>query len=135
MKSLGTIVLILALAAVGLVLWPAPNPLAGIETVAIEDNPGPLSELINGSQITLGNNEIRLVNNASDADAVITFIEVKGGSGSFELSSESGLRVESHFVLEVEKNGERSLMDLYVRLENGDFTTQLVGRKFYEVWK
>ena len=135
MKSLGTIIIIIGIATIAVVLWPAPDPLAGVESIAIEADPGPLSELVNGSEITLGNHSIRIVNSTDQADAVISFIDVVGGEGAFEISTESGLTVQTHFVLEVLKNGERTYMDLYVKFENGELRTNLVGRKFYEVWK
>ena len=135
MKSLGTIILIIGIAAIAVVLWPAPDPLAGVDSVAIEADPGPLSELVNGSEITLGNHTIRIVNNTDQADAVISFVDVVGGEGAFELSTESGLTVQTHFVLEVIRDGERTYMDLYVKFQNGELRTDLVGRKFYEVWK
>jgi len=134
MKSLGMLVVVLAIAAVVVVLWPAPDPLKGIETVALEEHPGITSDLISGLEIALGDHQIRIVSDLSKADAVITFVDVRSGALNLSIG-EGGIRGSAHLVCEVEKNGERSLMDLYIRFDKEDVTASLVGRKFYEVWK
>ncbi len=134
MKSLGMLVGALIVAAVIVVLWPAPDPLQGVETVAIGREPDVASEIISGLEFALGDHQIRIVSNPSEADAVITLVDVKSGDLNLSIS-EDGVRGSAHIVCEVEKNGERSLMDLYISFDNTEIKAELVGRKFYEVWK
>jgi len=136
-RGWGMLVGALAIAATIVLLWPAPDPLQGVETVALavpgEDQPGLASEVLRGLEIALGEQRIRIVEDPSDADAVITVerielqeIEVRLGEGGF---------ARAHAVLLITKDGRRYIMDLYVTLDERGLKARLVARKFWEFWR
>ncbi|MBI1729271.1 hypothetical protein HY229_09095 [Candidatus Acetothermia bacterium] len=134
MKRSGVVVLIIVIAAAILVLWPAPDPLKGVQAVAVGNGSDAGSDIFSGLEIALGDHKIAIVSDPAKADAVITLLDVKAGDLNFSINN-SGAQGSLHLVCEVEKNGQRSLMDLYITYQNGATKAELVGRKFYEVWK
>jgi hypothetical protein len=134
MKKSGVVVLIIAIVAAILVLWPAPDPLKGVQAVAIGNGSDASSDIFSGLQIALGDHKITIVSDPAKADAVITLLDVKAGDLNFSIN-QSGAQGSLHLVCEVEKNGQHSRMDLYISYQNGATKAELVGRKFYEVWK
>ena len=134
MKKFSIAVLVVVIAAAILVLWPAPDPLKGVQAVAVGNGSDASSEIFNGLQIALGDHKITIVSDPAKADAVITLLDVKAGDFNLSINS-NGAKGSAHLVCEVEKNGQRSFMDLYITYQNGAAKAELVGRKFFEVWK
>jgi len=84
-RSWATVALIVGL-ALGLVfLWPAPDPFAGVETVALATPSGGALRLpqgvLDGLEIALGERNVRLVARPEEADAVLAIEPSCGGPG------------------------------------------------------
>jgi len=122
-----------ALLALGIVvLRPAPDPLKGVETVAVVgpggQEPALAAEVLEGLEIALGERRIRIVADTAEADAVIT-IEPK--EAEIRISAQ-GLWARVRCL--VTRDGRRSVMDLYVTVDERGITARLVGRRFWEHW-
>lgn len=121
-------------AALIVMLWPAPDPLKGVESVAFEEEPGIASEVVSGLKFALGDHEIEITNNPDEADAVITLIDASSADFNFSISDE-GASGSIHAVLHLEyQDGRTSTMDLFVTLDENGIKAELKGRKFYEAW-
>jgi hypothetical protein len=133
----GMLVGALLIAALIIFLWPAPDPLQGVETVALAgpggDGPGLASEVLQGLEIALGEHRIRIVEDPSQADAVITVEHVELQEIEVRLGEDGFAR--AHAVLLITKDRQKYLMDLYVTLDETGLKARLVGRKFWEFWK
>ena len=126
---------VLALTGVIVLLWPAPQPLQGVETVAVEGEGGLPGDLVQGLEIALDDRKIRVVSKSEDPDAVITLIEPTSANVDFQIS-DGGLRGEAHLALRVEReDGRTQMMDLNVRFDGSDLTAELTSRRLWEVWK
>ncbi|MCR4392051.1 MAG: hypothetical protein NUV94_04550 [Candidatus Acetothermia bacterium] len=108
--AVGTVVTALLL----VILWPAGDPLAGVETVAIVGDP-------------------------TAADAVLTIKDVR--VDRVELLIEQGRvlgRLSATCTVTDVRTGKAQVMDFYLAylaLENGQVRADLVPRKFWQFWK
>ncbi len=133
-RSWATVVLIVGL-ALGLVfLWPAPDPFAGVETVALATPSGEALRLpqgvLDGLEIALGDRNVRLVTRPDEADAVLA-IEPEAAQIFID---ERGLRARVRCTLTERRTGERYTLDLYVTLDDRGLNAKLVVRRPWEVW-
>jgi hypothetical protein len=129
------------IAAVVIVLWPAHDPLAGVETVAIrvgdEIQPSAVdfeSEL----RVALGDRHVRIVSNEATADVILSLTDLRVNLGDIEISLTEGRlsgRASAECVLTDVRTGDVHTMDFLLRIENGTVTARLVPRKFWQVWK
>jgi len=132
MKKLGYWVALLVIVAGAVVFWPAADPLAGVETVAIADPSGGQavqSEIFQGLELALGKHRIRVVSDQAQADAVV---RVEPQSAQVNLDQQ-GFRATVRCL--VTKDGQQYVMDLHVTVDAGGVSAELVQRRFWEVWK
>lgn len=123
------------MAVIIVVLWPAPDPLQGVESVAIEGDAGIASEILNGLLISLEDHEIVITNDPDRADAVLQFVEATSADFSFSVN-ETGASGTIHAVLLLTfSDGRKAKLDLNVIIDQDGVRGELKGRKFYEIWK
>ncbi len=124
---------VLMVAALVVVLWPS-DPLAGVETVAIAGPdamaPALTSKVFDGLEIALGERRIRIVANASEADAVITLEPQEADIRINEQGFFARVRC-----LVTRDDGRQQVMYLYVTLDDQGLKARLESRKFFEFWK
>jgi len=129
-------------AIVVIVLWPAPDPLAGVETVAIRvgDEPTRSGDVDFESElrVVLGNRDIEIVSDEASADVVLSLTDLRVNLGDIEISLTEGRlsgRASAECVLTDVRTGGVHTMDFTLRIENGEVSAELVPRKFWEFWK
>jgi len=135
---------VVVIACVIVVMWPAGDPLAGVESVAVappdwSDSPqggavrGPF---LQGLEVTLEDRDIRIVGSADQADAVLAVEEVRLGRIDVRID-QGGItgRATAVCVLTDQRTGERHFMDFTLTVRNGEVRARLVPRRFWEVWK
>ena len=133
-KGWGILIGVLVIGAAIIVLWPAQDPLAGVQTVAITgpdgQKPGLASEILSGLQIALDNHHIQIVAETSEADAVV-MIEPKAAEMRID---EQGLRARVRCLVTREDRKQYE-MDLYITADGKGVTAKLESHKFWEFWK
>jgi hypothetical protein len=128
-------------AVVVIVLWPAPDPLAGVETVAVRVGDRPASGDVDFEgelRVVLGDRDIEIVSDEASADAVLSLTDLRVNLGNVEISLTEGRlsgRASAECVLTDVRTGEVHTMDFYLRFENGSVRAELVPRKFWQFWK
>ena len=131
----------IVVAVVVIVVWPAADPLAGIESVAIRvgDEPQPAAVNFDDElRVVLGDRGIRIVADEGSADVVLSLTDLRVNLGDIEISLTEGSlsgRASAECVLTDVRTGEVHTMDFHVRVENGTVRAELVARKFWEFWK
>jgi len=132
---------ILAVVIAVVLLWPAHDPLAGVETVAVRMG-GVVADtslnLKDALEVDLGERNIQIVSDEATADAVIELTDLNVNLGDIEISiSDAGVRGEIRVILSVrDVQTERAqLMDFYLRFDTSGVRADLVARKFWHVWK
>ena len=130
------------IAIVAIVLWPAPDPLAGVETVAVRfgDEPTPAGGVDFDSElrVVLGSRDIQIVSDEASADVVLSLSNLSVNLGDIEISLTEGRlsgRASAECILTDVRTGEVHTMDFNVRIENGTVSAALVARRFWQVWK
>ncbi|MDD5264604.1 MAG: hypothetical protein PHU43_07180 [Candidatus Bipolaricaulis sp.] len=139
-----TLVVGIALAATVAVvlLWPAPDPLAGVRTVAIRlgDEPAPASvvDLEAELRVVLGRHDIRIVSDESSADAVLALTAARLNLGNVEVNFTSGsMSARASAVCRITdvRTGRSHVMDFRVVAARGEVRADLVARRFWQFWK
>lgn len=137
MKSKGFWLLIILIVLGAAWLWPAPNPLDGVQTVVLAAPGGqPVAldaQVLDGLEIALGKHRIRIVSDRTQADAVIV-IEPKSADVHFSLDK-SGFQGAASIRCLVTKGDQQSVMYFNLSINENGVHGQLVGTKFWEVWK
>lgn len=132
-----TLLWLVVFAAIAAVLWPAPDPLAGVQTVALSTSSSPAADLapsvLSGFEVALGQHRIRIVSDRDQADAVIV-VEPQSADLNFKLDQE-GFRGSATIRCLVTKGDQQSVMFLNLAVDGSGVQAELVGRKFWEVWK
>jgi hypothetical protein len=133
---------ILAAAVLVLLFWPAPDPLAGVDTVAVRvGNDTSSSQVIDFETelgLVLSGRNIRVVSDEASADLVLSLDDLRVNLGDIEISlTEGSLRGKASAICVVTdvRTGQTHTMDFVVQIENGDVRAELVGRKVWEFWK
>jgi len=133
---------IIVVAVVVIVLWPAPDPLAGVETVAVRvgDEPAPSGHVDFESElrVVLGDRDIRIVSDEAAADVVLSLTDLRVNLGDIEISLTEGRlsgRANAECILTDVRTGVVHTMDFNLRIENGSVSAKLVPRKFWQFWK
>ena len=132
---------VVVVAVVVIVLWPAPDPLAGVETVAVRVGDRPASGDVDFEgelRVVLGDRDIAIVSDEASADAVLSLTDLRVNLGNVEISLTEGRlsgRASAECVLTDVRTGEVHTMDFYLRFENGSVRAELVPRKFWQFWK
>jgi len=132
---------VVVVAVVVIVLWPAPDPLAGVETVAVRVGDRPASGDVDFEgelRVVLGDRDIEIVSDEASADAVLSLTDLRVNLGNVEISLTEGRlsgRASAECVLTDVRTGEVHTMDFYLRFDNGSVRAELVPRKFWQFWK
>jgi hypothetical protein len=138
-----------ALVAAGAVLvavvvtlaWPAPDPFAGVETVALrigDDAASPVVDFAGELQVVLGRRDLRIVSDEGTADAVLALTYGRLDLGDVQLALANGRlsgRATAMCRIVNVRTHRDYVMDLVVTLRDGDVRAKLVGRRFWEFWK
>lgn len=126
---------VVALTGAIVLFWPAPQPLQGVETVAVEGEGNLPGDLVEGLEIALDDRQIRIVSRSENPDAVITLIEPTSANVDFQIS-DGGFQGQANLALRVErKNEQQYMMDLNVHFDGTTLTAELSSRPFWQVWK
>ena len=125
-----------------LLLWPAPDPLADANTVAVRvgsnARPSHAVDFEAELELVLSGRNIRVVADESAADLVLSLDDFRVNLGDIEISlTEGTLRGKASAVCVITdvRTGETHTMDFVIRIENGDVRAELIGRKVWEFWK
>lgn len=137
----GTLV-IFAAALLVLFVWPAPDPLANVGTVAIrvgsEASSSEAFDFETELALVLSGRDIRVVSDESTADLVLSLDDFRVNLGDIEISlTEGSFRGKASAICIVTdvSTGKTHTMDFVIQVENGDVRAELVGRRFWEFWK
>jgi hypothetical protein len=130
------------IAAAIIVLLPAPDPLAGVDTVAVRVGDEPAApqgiDFEDELRVVLGDRDIRIVSDESAADAVLSLEDFSFNLGDIQISLTDGrLSGRASAVCRVANvaTGETHVLDFYLKIENGTVSAELVPRKFWQFWK
>lgn len=138
---ISVVLAIIVIAVVAIVFWPAADPLAGVDTVAVRVGDGASAssvDLEGELEVVLGERNIRVVSDETAADAILELTDLTVNLGDVEISiSEAGIqgRVSAICTLRDVRSGRTHVMDFHVRFDRDGVRADLVGRKFWEVWK
>jgi hypothetical protein len=142
MKWTVGIVVVVAAALLVIFLWPAPDPLANVDTVAVRIGNGESSSEAFDFETELGlvlsGRDIRVVSDESTADLVLSLDDFRVNLGDIEISlTEGSFRGKASAICIVTdvSTGTTHTMDFVIQIENGDVHAELVGRKIWEFWK
>ncbi len=131
-----------AIAVVVILLWPAADPLAGVETVAVRVGDEPSSsggiDFESELHVILGDRDIRIVSDEATADVVLSLTDLRVNLGDVEFSLTDGRlsgRASAECVLTDVRTGAVHTMDFNLRIEDGEVSAELVPRKFWHFWK
>jgi hypothetical protein len=141
---LGSVPSVVAIALLLVFLWPSKDPLAGVETVAVQgpnwsDTPRAAvieSPFLRGLEITLGDKHITIVPGREQADAVLAVDEVRLGrievviqDGQFKGSASATCTLTDL------RTGAKHRMVFYLTVRNGTVEARLVPQKFWQIWR
>ena len=133
---------VVIIAAIIIVLLPAPDPLAGVDTVAIRVGDEPAApqgvDFEDELRLVLGDRDIRIVGGEASADVILSLEDFSFNLGDIEISlTEGRLRGRASAVCRVTdvETGETHILDFHLRLEDGEVSAELVPRKFWQFWK
>ena len=135
---------IVVVAALIVILWPAGDPLAGVQAVAVEPpdwQSAPQRDVIEdpftqGLEIAFGNRHITIVPDRRQADAVLVVKEIQ--VGTIEFSFEQGRlkgRATAVCTLTDVKTGRTHVMDFRLTIDNGNVEARLTPRRFWQAWR
>jgi len=141
-RWIGGILAAVVVAIVVIVLWPAADPLAGVETVAVRlggesigDGPIDVEDQL---RVFLGDHDIQIVADEDAADAVLDVTDLTLNLGDIEVSlSEGGIRGRASAICTLRDVRTRKIhvMDFHIRFAESGVRADLVPRKFWQVWK
>jgi hypothetical protein len=133
---------LLVAAILVIVLWPAPDPLAGAETVAIrignEPSSGGSIDYAEELRVVLSGRNLRIVSDESAADLVLVLNDFRVNLGDIQVSLTNGQlngKASAVCVVTDVRTGNVHTMDFVLRFQNGDVKAELVARKFWQFWK
>ncbi len=140
----GSVLAIVVIALLVVVFWPTKDPLAGVETVAVQ---GPdwgstpqggviETPFLHGLEVTLSDKHITIVGQKDQADALLVVDEVK--LGRIELVIAGGEfkgSLSATCTLTDLRSGLKHRMAFSLTLRNGVLEARLVPQKFWQIWK
>ena len=135
---------VLAVAVVVIVLWPAPDPLQGADTVYVRfagaEAGGNASDeqAREGLVFALGTRDLTIVSDPAAADVLLEVQNVSVNLGDIELSLSNGAfagRIAAECRITDLATGKAYTMDLSVRFDAQGVTADLTARKFWMFWK
>ena len=140
-RWIGGVAAVVILAVVIIVLLPAADPLAGVDTVAVRVGDGASDGTVDFEsqlRVVLGDKNITIVSDEASADVILSLTDFTVNLGDVEISLTEGRlrgRASAECRLTDVHTGETHVMDFRVRFENGSVSAELVPRKFWEFWK
>ena len=139
---IGGLLWVLIIVAVIIVLLPATDPLAGVETVAVRVGNEPAApqgvSFEDELRVVLGARDIRIVADESLADVILLLEDFSFSLGDIEISLTGGeLRGRASAVCRVTdvETGESHVLDFALKIQNGTVSAELKPRKFWVFWK
>ena len=141
-RWIGGILAAVIVAIVVIVLWPAADPLAGVETVAVRlggeaIGGGPI-DVENELRAFIGDHDIQIVADEDAADVVLDVTDVTVNLGDIQVSlNEGGIRGHASAICTLRdvRTGKIHVMDFHIRIDGSGVHADLVPRKFWQVWK
>jgi len=136
------LVALVATALLVILLWPAPDPLAGVTTVAVRPpdwegrDPALRAPFLDGLSVTLGGKNVRLVADPAAADAVLAVQDIR--VDSIELRLQSGEltgRMSATCLLTDVRTGRTHAMDFRLELRDGTVRATLTPRRWWQFSK
>lgn len=135
---------VVVIACVIVVLWPAGDPLAGVQSVAVTPpdwGASPRDAAVQGPflrelEVVLGGKNVRIVADPAQADAVLVVKRVN--LGRIELRIDSGGisgTATARCELTDQRTGRGYLMDFTLTMRNGEIRARLTPKRFWQVWK
>jgi hypothetical protein len=141
-KAALSAVVVVVLAIVAMVLWPAPDPLRSAQTVYVDTGAAQgdsgTAELEDGLGFVLNHRNLVLVSDRAQADAEIRVESLSVNLGDITVSIGQGDiygKVRAVCVVTNLRSGRTHTMDLTVTVTNNRVSAELVGRKFWQFWK
>jgi len=139
---LGGVLGAVVIAVVVILLWPAADPLEGIQTVAVrfgsDDANSDGIDVEDQLFVVLGDRNVTIVSDESQADAVLEVTDLTVNLGDVEISlTDVGLRGRASAICTLRdvRTDRTHVMDFHLRFEGGRVAADLVPRKFWEFWK
>jgi len=140
--SIFTAAAILVAAILAVLLWPAPDPLADVETVAVRVGDEQASsrgvDFNSELLVVLGDRNIQIVSDEASADVILSLTDLNVNLGDIEISLTEGRlsgRASAECILTDVRTGKVHTMDFNLRIENGTVSAELIPRKFWQFWK
>ncbi len=141
-RWIGGVVAVVAVIVAVVLLWPAPDPLAGVRTVALRVGNEPAAagvlDLEAALRVKLGERDIRIVSDEGSADAVLAVTAARLNLGNVEVNFTSGNvsgRASAVCRITDVRTGRSYVMDFRVVVAKGEVRADLVGRRFWQFWK
>jgi len=136
----GLILCVVVVAVAVILLWPAPDPLADVDTVAVRSGSArPAGVDVDAElDVLLGDRNIRIVTDEAEADVVLEIKEFTVNLGDIEISISDGSfrgRAQAVCTLSDVRTGDTHVMDFIIQVENGQVRADLVPRRFWQFWK
>ncbi len=137
--ALGIAVAIVALVVV--FAWPPADPFAGARTVALRESADASPSAVDPSaelRVVLNDRDLIIVGDERLADVVVSVTDAQLDLGNAQLVvSGQGLSGRATATCRIvnAKTGRVYIMDLILTLKDGKITADLVGRRFWELWK
>jgi len=140
----GSVLAVVVIALLVVVFWPSKDPLAGVQTVAVQ-NPdwsktpqGGIIEtpFLHGLEITLSNKHITIVGRQDQADALLVVDEIK--LGRIELVLQGGEfkgSLSATCTLTDLRSGQKHRMAFSLTLRNGVVEARLIPQRFWQIWR
>jgi len=140
----GSVLAIVVIALLVVVFWPTKDPLAGVQTVAVQ-NPdwsktpqGGIIEtpFLHGLEITLSDKHITIVGRQDQADALLVVDEIK--LGRIELVLQGGEfkgNLSATCTLTDLRSGQKHRMAFSLTLRNGVVEARLIPQRFWQIWR
>jgi hypothetical protein len=138
-RIVGVAVVVVAVAVI--VLWPATDPLAGVETVAVRVGSEPATSGVDFESelhVALGGRDIRIVADEAVADIVLELTDFVVNLGDVQISlTEGSLRGRATALCKLTevRTGKVHVMDFVLTFEGDAVRAELLPRKFWEFWK
>ena len=132
---------LIAVAIAVIVLWPAPDPLEGVDTVAVRVGDQPSSGRVDFDselRVILGDRDIRIVSDEAAADMVLELTDFVVNLGDIEISlTEGSVRGQAKAICKLTdvQTGDVHVMDFRISVDNGTVRAELTPRKCGEFWK
>jgi len=136
----GLILGVVAVAVAAILLWPAPDPLADVDTVTVRSGSARPAgvDVVAELDVLLGDRNIRIVADETEADVVLEIKEFTVNLGDIEISISDGSfrgRAQAVCTLSDVRTGDIHVMDFIIQVENGQVRADLVPRRFWQFWK